>query len=384
MNSRAWAAPLTALTLAFCLTRGALAAEQPASAPFGKTPDGLPVQIYTLHNAHGCEAKICTYGGTLTSLTVPDRHGQMADVVLGFDGVEGYTSPAFLKNNPYFGALIGRCGNRIARGKFTLEGKSYSLATNNELNHLHGGARGFDKRVWEAKPLVTPAGEALELRYVSPDGEEGYPGTLTVTAVYTLTAQNALELVYEATTDQPTIVNLTQHAYFNLRGGGDILDHRLMINAAKFTPIDATSIPEGPLRDVAGTPFDFRQPAAIGARIEAGDEQLKRGQGYDHNFVLDGWKPGNAPRLIARVTEPTTGRVLEVESTEPGVQFYSGNFLDGTLTGKGGQVYGQRTGFCLEPQHFPDSPNRPDFPSVELKPGEIYRNTIVYRFGVEK
>lgn len=381
---------LTAFYLTLGLISGALAADKPAlptGAPFGKTPDGIPVEIYTLHNANGCEARISTYGGTLTSLTVPDRNGKMADVVLGFDSVEGYTSPAFLKNSPYFGALIGRYGNRIAKGKFSLEGNSYTLANNNnKVNHLHGGERGFDKRIWEAKALVTSAGEALELRYVSADGEEGYPGTLTVNATYTLTNRNALELVYEATTDKPTIVNLTQHSYFDLHGGGegDILDHLLMIDADKFTPIDATSIPEGPLRDVTGTPFDFRKPTAIGARIDADDEQLKRGKGYDHNFVLNGWKPGIAPRLIARVTEPKSGRVLEVESAEPGVQFYSGNFLDGTLTGKGGKVYGKRTGFCLEPQHFPDSPNRSDFPSVELKPGDVYRNTIVYRFGVEK
>lgn len=342
------------------------------------------MEIYTLHNANGCEAKISNYGGTLTSLSVPGRDGKMADVVLGFDRVEDYKSPAFLAANPFFGAMIGRYGNRIARGKFTLDGQPHQLPINNAPNHLHGG-RGFDKRVWQARPLTTPAGEALELRYVSPDGEEGYPGTLTVKAVYTLTKNNALELVYEATTDRPTIVNLTQHSYFNLRGAGDgdILDHRLMIKAEKFTPIDATSIPEGPLRDVAGTPFDFRQPAAIGARIDGDDEQLARGQGYDHNFALEGWRPGADPRLVARVTEPTTGRVLEVESTEPGLQFYSGNFLDGGLVGKGGKPYAKRTGFCLECQHYPDSPNRPDFPSVELKPGDVYRNTIVYRFSVE-
>lgn len=389
MKTLPFARSLTVLSLALGLSSAAVAAGKPtlpASAPFGKTPDGVPVEIYTLHNANGCEAKISTYGGTVTSLIVPDRDGKMADVVLGFDSVEGYTSPAFLKNSPYFGALIGRYGNRIAKGKFTLEGKSYTLATNNETNHLHGGKRGFDKRVWDAKPMVTPAGEALELQYVSHDGEEGYPGTLTVKATYTFTDKNALELVYEATTDKPTVLNLTQHSYFNLHGAGngDILDHQLMIDASKFTPIDATSIPEGPLRDVAGTPFDFRKPTAIGARIDADDEQLKRGKGYDHNFVLDGWKAGAAPRLIVRVTEPKSGRVLEVDSTEPGVQFYSGNFLDGTLTGKGGKVYAKRMGFCLEPQHYPDSPNRPDFPSVELKPGEVYRNTIVYRFAVEK
>lgn len=344
------------------------------------------MQIYPLHNAHGCQATISAYGGTVTSLIVPDREGRMADVVLGLHRVEDYTSPVYLEANSFLGALIGRYGNRIARGRFTLAGKTYALPTNNGPNHLHGG-HGFDKHVWDARPLVTPAGEALELRRVSPDGEEGYPGTLQVKAVYTLTNDNALELVCEATTDRPTIVNLTQHSYFNLRGegDGDILDHRLMIPAGKFTPIDATSIPEGPLRDVEGTPLDFRQPTAIGARLGGDDdEQLRRGSGYDHNFALDGWRPGAPPRLVARVTEPTTGRVLEVESTEPGVQFYSGNFLDGTLVGKSGRAYAKRTGFCLECQHYPDSPNRPDFPSVELKPGEVYRSTIIYRFGVEK
>lgn len=345
------------------------------------------MQIYSLRNAHGCEARITDLGGIVLSLTVPDRSGQLADVVLGFDRPEDYRAPAYVASGTYFGALIGRYANRIARGKFRLAGQPYHLATNNGPNHLHGGARGFDQRRWQATPVATtPEGEALALRYVSADGEEGYPGTLTVKAVYTLTERNELKLTFEATASQQTILNLTHHSYFNLRGAGngDILDHRVMLAAERFTPIDATSIPEGPLRPVEGTPFDFRRPAAIRARLGEPDEQLARGHGYDHNFAVDfDPGPGAAPRLIARVTEPGAGRTLEVESTYPGVQFYTGNFLDGTLTGKGGVAYARRSGFCLEPQHFPDAPNRPDFLSPELRPGELYQNTMVYRFGVE-
>ena len=358
----------------------------PKAEPFGVF-ENHPVELYTLQNANGCEARISTYGGIVTSLKMPDRDGQMADVVLGFSKLEDYRSPAYQASNPYFGALIGRYANRIAGGKFTLEGKPYTLATNNKTNHLHGGAQGFNQKVWQAMPFVSPDGEALELRYVSPDKEEGYPGTVSVKAVYTLTDRNELRVAFEATTSKPTVINLTHHSYFNLRGegAGDVLGHLVMIKASKFTPIDATSIPlPGPARPVEGTPFDFRTPTAIGARIGADDEQIKNGQGYDHNFVLDNWAPGSPLRLIARVMEPTTGRTLEVESTEPGVQFYSGNFLDGTLTGKSGKPYAKHDGMCFEPQHFPDSPNRPDFPSVELKPSTLYKNTIVYRFGVEK
>lgn len=345
------------------------------AAPFGQTPDGKPVTLYTLRNSNGIVATICNYGGIVTSLQVPDRNGKLGDVVLGYDNLAGY-----LKETPYFGALIGRYGNRIAQGKFTLNGQTYTLATNNGPNALHGGLKGFDKVVWEAKPLITPQGPALELHYVSQDGEEGYPGTLTVKAVYTLTSDNALQLDYTATTDKDTVVNLTQHSYFNLAGKGDILGHEVTINADQFTPVDATLIPTGELPSVAGTPFDFRKPKTIGARIGEQNEQLKFGGGYDHNWVIA--KPAGQLAVMARVSEPTTGRVLEVLSTEPGLQFYSGNFLDGTITGKGGWVYQFRNGFCMEPQHYPDSPNQPNFPSVVLKPGQVYHNTIIYRFSV--
>ena len=345
-----------------------------AQAPFGAMPDGTPVTLYTLRNANGVEATICNYGGIVTSLKVPDRNGKLGDVVLGYDNLAGY-----LKETPYFGSLIGRYGNRIAKGKFTLNGQTYTLATNNGPNALHGGLKGFDKVVWSAKPTMSPEGPALELQYVSKDGEEGYPGTLTVSAVYTLTRDNALRLDYSATTDKDTVVNLTQHSYFNLAGKGDILGHEVMINADKYTPVDETLIPTGELPSVAGTPFDFRKATTIGARIKDDNQQLKFGGGYDHNWVIA--KPMGKLALMARVLEPTTGRVLEVLSTEPGLQFYSGNFLDGTITGKGGWVYQFRNGFCMEPQHYPDSPNQPGFPSVVLKPGQVYRNTIIYRFS---
>ena len=308
---------------------------------------------------------------------MPDRNGQFGDVVLGYDNLADY-----IKDSPYFGALIGRYGNRIAKGKFTLDGKEYTLAVNNGPNALHGGLKGFDKVVWEPRILASPEGPSLELRYMSKDGEEGYPGNLSVTAVYTLTDDNALKLEYTATTDKDTVVNLTQHSYFNLAGKGDILNHQVMIPADKFTPVDSTLIPTGELKPVDGTPFDFRTPTAIGARIGQDDEQLKFGNGYDHNWVIN--KPMGQLGLMARVYEPTTGRVLEVWSTEPGLQFYSGNFLDGKITGKGGWVYQFRNGFCMEPQHYPDSPNQPNFPSVVLKPGQVYRNTIIYKFSVQK
>ena len=344
---------------------------------FGKTEDGAPVKIFTLRNARGVEAKISNYGGIVTSLKVPDRSGKMSDVVLGYD-----TLAEYLKRNPHFGCLVGRYGNRIAKGKFTLNGKTYQLATNNGPNALHGGIKGFDKRVWQAKPVESKLGPALELHYVSKDGEEGYPGNLTVTAVYTLTDDNALRLDYTATTDKDTIVNLTHHSYFNLAGKGDILGHEVMIASDEFTSVDETLIPTGELRSVKGTPFDFNTPTTIGARINDADEQLKFGKGYDHNWVIK--KPTGQLGLMARVTEPTTGRVLEVLSTEPGLQFYTGNFLDGTIKGKGGWVYKSRSGFCMEPQHYPDSPNKPNFPSVVLKPGDIYKNTIIYRFSTAR
>ena len=344
--------------------------------PFGTLPDGRTAELYTLRNNHGVVVKISNYGGIVTSIKVPDRNGRLGDVVLGYDNLDGY-----LKATPYFGCLVGRYGNRIARGHFTLDGTTYTLATNNYPNALHGGVVGFDKRLWTAHPVQRPEGQSLELSYVSPDGEEGYPGTLTVRAVYTLTQDNGLRLDYTATTDKATVVNLTQHSYFNLAGQGDILGHEVQINSSRFTPVDSTLIPTGELRPVEGTPFDFRKPTAIGARIGQDDEQLKFGGGYDHNFVIDG--ATGKLTLQARVQEPTTGRILEVLSTEPALQFYSGNFLDGTITGKGGWVYKHRNGFCMEPQHYPDSPNQPAFPSVVLRPGQTYKNTIIFRFGVK-
>jgi len=369
------AAGACAASLVGCASVSSPVGGQITREPFGTTKDGKPVDLYTLRNARGVEARIMNYGGIVVSLKVLDKNGQLGDVVLGYDTLAEYE-----KETPYFGCLVGRYGNRIAKGKFTLNGKEYILATNNPPNALHGGLKGFDKVVWQAHASESKLGPTLELRYLSKDGEEGYPGNLAVTAVYTLTADNALRLDYTATCDQDTVVNLTQHSYFNLAGKGDILGHVVYLNADKFTPVDSTLIPTGELRPVDGTPFDFRKPTAIGARVNQADEQLKFGGGYDHNWVINK-KPGELA-LMARVTEPTTGRVLEVLSTEPGLQFYCGNFLDGTLKGKGGWVYQHRNGFCMEPQHYPDSPNQPQFPSVVLKPGHAYRNTIIYRFSV--
>ena len=346
-------------------------------ASFGKIADGALVDIYTLKNAAGMEVAITTYGGRIVSLKAPGRGGQFADVVLGFDNLEGY-----LGTNPYFGALVGRYGNRIAKGQFKLDGKAYKLAVNDGANSLHGGLKGFDKVVWTGREV--PGGDpSLELTYLSKDGEEGYPGNLTQKVTYTLTAANELKIDYSATTDKDTVVNVTNHSYFNLagQGKGDILGHVMQLNASKITPVDAGLIPTGELKSVEGTPFDFRQPTAIGARIGADDQQVKLGGGYDHNFVIDG-EPGTL-RLAARVTEPTSGRVLEVSTTEPGVQFYTGNFLDGTVKGKGGNAYAKRTGFCLETQHFPDSPNHPAFPATTLKPGAEYKSTTVFKFSVQ-
>lgn len=343
---------------------------------FGMTPDGQAVDLYTLRNPKGVEARICNYGGIVVSLTVPDRQGRFGDVVLGYDNVEAY-----VKNNPFFGCLVGRYANRIAGGQFTLEGRTYTLARNNGPNHLHGGIKGFDKQVWEARIVGSFQGPALELRYVSRDGEEGYPGTLNVTAVYTLTEDNGLRLDYTATTDKTTVLNLSQHSYFNLAGKGDVLDHEMMIAADRFAVVDATLIPTGELRPVAGTPLDFREPRKIGERINDPYEQIQLGNGYDHCYVFN--KPPGKLALAARVHEPTSGRVLEVLTTEPGVQFYTGNFLNGSIAGKGGWVYQRRNGFCLEPQHLPDSPNQPAFPSTVLKPGEEFRSTIIFRFTVQ-
>jgi aldose 1-epimerase len=345
-------------------------------APFGRTPDGQAVESFTLTNAHGVELRAISYGGVIVSLRVPDRDGRLDDVVLGHDDLAGY-----LAKPSFFGALVGRYGNRIAGGRFTLDGHTYALATNNGPNHLHGGVRGFDKRVWKAEPFERPGTAGLVLTRTSPDGEEGYPGNLAVRVTYTLTDRDEVGFEYFATTDKPTVVNLTQHSYFNLAGDGkrDVLGHELVIDADRFTPVDKTLIPTGVLAAVAGTPFDFRKPAAIGARIGADDEQIRNGGGYDHNFVLNGRGEGSIPAI--RVFEPTTGRTMDIATTEPGVQFYSGNFLDGSVTGKAGHVYGKRYGFCLETQHFPDSPNHPGFPSTVLRPGQEYRSKTVLTFG---
>jgi len=345
---------------------------------FAKTPDGADVDLYTLRNASGMEVRAISYGGIILTLRVPDRNSVLGDVVLGYDDLAGY-----LKASPYFGSIVGRYANRIARGRFTLDGRTYTLAANNGKNALHGGVRGFDKVVWSAEPFQDAAGVGVVFSYTSRDGEEGYPGTLRATVTYTLSDANALAFDYHATTDKATPVNLTQHTYFNLAGDGkgDVLGHELMLKASRFTPVDETLIPTGELRGVIGTPFDFRTPRAIGARIGEADEQLKLGGGYDHNFVLDR-EPGGAEQLAARVYEPTSGREMEVRTSEPGVQLYTGNFLDGTITGKGGHVYARRTGFCLETQHYPDSPNQKGFPTTILRPGEAYRSRTVYAFSV--
>ena len=346
---------------------------------FGVTADGSSADLYVLTNKNGAQVSITNFGGVVVSIKVPDRKGTLGDIVLGHDSLEGY-----INDKNFFGALIGRYGNRIAHGKFIINGVTYTLAKNNGENSLHGGTKGFNKVLWKAQGISKKDGPSLELKYLSKDGEEGYPGNLAVTVIYTLTNDNELKIEYTATTDKPTVINLTNHSYFNLAGpgAGDILNHVLMLNAGKFTPVDAGLIPTGELRSVAGTPFDFRKPTAIGARIGQNDEQLKLGKGYDHNFVLDKKKPGSMT-LAARVVEPQNGRVMEVWTTEPGIQFYSGNFLDGTVHGKSGQAYGLRLGLCLETQHFPDSPNRASFPTTLLKPRERYHTTTVYRFLAE-
>jgi aldose 1-epimerase len=370
----------TALILAGCATKCSTkspATHEITEKPFGTMPCGAPVTLYTLRNKNGMEARILNYGGIVQSLIVPDKNGKLGDVVLGYDDLADYRT-----NSPYFGALIGRYGNRIARGRFTLDGVSYQLATNNYPNSLHGGVVGFDKRIWHATPGYSDQGQTLELTYVSHDGEEGYPGELKVTALYTLTDDNALRLDYTATCDRDTIINLTQHSYFNLTGHGTILHDIVYINADKFTPVDSTLIPTGELRPVDGTPFDFRTPTAVGARINnTNNEQIKFANGYDDNWVVN--HPMGELGLDARVTDPVSGRILEVWSTEPGLQFYTGNFLNGTMTGKGGWVYQFRDALTMEPQHYPDSPNHPDFPTTELKPGQVYHNTIIYKFKVE-
>lgn len=353
-----------------------------ASAPFGHLPDGRAATLYTLTNARGARADITDYGAIVVRLFVPDRAGKLDDIVLGYDRVEDY-----VRATPYFGAIVGRFGNRIANGLFTLDGEVHPLATNNTPNgkpcHLHGGDVGFDKVLWTAVPEVLDGAPTLTCRYFSRDGEEGYPGNLDVTVVYTLTNDNRLRVDYTATTDRATPVNLTQHSYFNLKGEGrgDILDHELTLNASRYTPVDAGLIPIGELASVGGTPFDFTTPHRIGARVNAPHDQLKFAGGYDHNFVLDG--PARQLAFAARVSEPTTGRVLEVHTEEPGLQFYCGNFLDGTNVGKSGVAYPHRSGFCLETQHFPDSPNQPAFPNTILRPGQTYRTTTVFTFTAQ-
>jgi aldose 1-epimerase len=350
-----------------------------SEARFGTTADGQDVFLYTLRNESGMEARVTNYGGIVVSLTAPDRDGRFEDIVLGYDTLAEYE-----KETPYFGALIGRYGNRIGKGQFELDGQTYQLTLNDGPNHLHGGEKGFDKVVWNAETEETPAGPSLLLTYVSPDGEEGYPGTLTARVRYTLTDDDELAIEYAATTDQPTIVNLTHHSYFNLSGNvkRDILGHDLQIAAESFTPVDSTLIPTGELRPVAGTPFDFREAKPIGRDIDADNEQIGYGPGYDHNWVIDPEDSGEW-RQVATLSDPESGRVMTIHTVEPGLQFYSGNFLDGTITGKDGVVYGHRTGLCLETQHFPDSPNHEHFPSTVLRPGEVYQTRTVYRFGTD-
>jgi aldose 1-epimerase len=371
------------LSFALCmLTGGAAAAAPDSAAPksFGRLPDGRDTQLYTLRNASGFQVDITNYGGTIVRLLAPDRDGKLADVTLGFDSVEPYP-----KQSPYFGALIGRVGNRIANGTFTLDGKTYRLAKNNKPGGigctLHGGLVGFDKVMWDAESTTRDGQPALRLRYTSKDGEEGFPGKLSVEVVYSLTSGNGLRIEYSATTDKATPINLTNHAYFNLagEGSGTILDHVLMVKAKHYTPVDQGLIPTGDLSPVAGTPFDFTVPHVIGERVNVDHEQLRFGGGYDHNFVLTSQDGSLAS--AAEVYEPKSGRKMEVLTTEPGLQFYSGNFLDGKLTGKSGQRYVYRGGLCLETQHYPNSINEPSFPTTVLRPGQTYRSATVYRFS---
>lgn len=349
---------------------------------FGKLPDGREAKLYSLVNANGVRADVTDYGAIIVRLFVPDRSGRLDDVVLGYNRVEDYA-----KVTPYFGAVVGRVGNRIAHGKFTLDGKAYTLATNNDPGgipcHLHGGNVGFDKVLWSAQPTLVGNTPGLVLRYLSKDGEEGYPGNLDVTVTYTLGNDNSLRCDYLATTDKATPVNLTQHSYFNLKGegNGDILDHVLTLKASRTTPVNAGLIPTGTIVPVAGTPFDFTTPRTIGERVNSTDEQMKFGGGYDHNWVLDNQSGKMA--LAAEVFEPQTGRFMEVWTEEPGIQFYGGNFLDGTLTGKSGKTYPYRSGFCLETQHYPDSVNQPSFPNTVLRPGQTYKTSTIYKFSAK-
>jgi len=365
-----------AVALAGTVVLGASVTKTTTSSKF----QGTPVDEVTLKNSHGVELHAISYGGIITSLKVPDRAGKPGDVVLGFDKPESYWADP---PPPFFGAIVGRYGNRIGKGKFTLDGKPYSLATNNGVNHLHGGNKGFDKVLWTITTKDAPEGSQAIFSRTSKDGEEGYPGNLQVRVTYTLTEKNELIVDYHATTDKATPVNLTQHSYFNLagEGTGDILGHQLTIDADRYTPVDDTLIPTGELAPVQGTPFDFRQPTAIGARIDQDNPQLKNGKGYDHNWVLT--RKGTGLQHAARLTDPKSGRTMDVATTEPGLQFYSGNFLDGTIKGKAGHVYAHRSGLCLETQHFPDSPNKPNFPSTILQPGKAYESRTVFTFSVK-
>jgi len=347
---------------------------------YGHTQDGLTADLFTLQNDHGGLVTITNYGGILVSWQTPDRQGKFDDILLGFETLDGY-----LGVHPYFGALIGRYGNRIEQGKFTLNGVEYTLAKNNGNNHLHGGLKGFDKVIWEATELRHPDGVGVKLHYLSKDGEEGYPGNLDVTVAYVFTNDHALKIEYTATTDQDTVLNLTNHAYFNLcgaRSGKDVLGHEMMIHANAFTPGDAGLIPTGEIRSVNATPMDFTTPVPIGARINDDYEPLHLAGGYDHNYVLN--KSDQALTLAAQVHEPLSGRVMDVHTTEPGIQLYTGNFLDTTVIGKGGVAYDKHAGFCLETQHFPNSPNRPNFPSTLLTPGQTYTQTTIYTCSVRK
>ena len=344
--------------------------------PFGKTPDGQAVECFALVSAGGVEVRTINYGCAIVSIRVPDREGRLADVVLGCDDLEGY-----LANRSYLGAVCGRYSNRIAEGRFTLDGKTYELATNNGVNHLHGGRRGFDKYVWAASPFANDHGQGVVYTHVSPDGDEGYPGTLRLRVTYTLNDRNELAVDYHATTDKPTVVNLTQHAHFNLAGAGngDILGHEALINADHFTPVGETLIPTGDLAPVAGTPFDFRRLTRVGERIQDPHVQIQRGRGYDHNYVLA--RKGEGLVHAARIVEPASRRTLDVHTTEPGMQFYTGSYFNGTIVGKGGTRYASYAGLCLETQHFPDSPNKPHFPSTVLRPGQELGSRTVFSFS---